>query len=186
MEGKLVRLRGYEKSDLNDLMRWWHDEEVTKFISAAVFPASSIEEERFIENIASGKDVANGEFAIETLSEQRYIGTIGLHNIDWLSRHAQLAIVIGDKEYWGRGYGTDAVRLLLRLAFDRMGLHRVELFVFTFNERAIACYEKCGFRREGILREHVFKLGAFTDVLIMSILASENNSRARDHSAGVS
>jgi RimJ/RimL family protein N-acetyltransferase len=173
MEGKLVRLRGYEKSDLGAVMSWWHDEEVTKFISAAVFPASSLEEEQFIENAASGKDPLNKEFVIETLSDRKYIGAIGLHNISWLSRNAKLGIVIGDKEYWGRGYGTDAVEVLLRLAFEKMGLHRVELIVFTFNERAIACYEKCGFRREGILRDYVFKLGAFQDALMMSILASE-------------
>jgi RimJ/RimL family protein N-acetyltransferase len=173
MEGKLVRLRGYEKSDLDAVMRWWHDEEITKVISVAVFPASSLEEERFIESVASGKDASNKEFAIETLSNRKYIGAIGLHSINWLCRHAKLGIVIGDKEYWGRGFGTDAVRLLLRLAFEKMGLHRVELFVFTFNERAIACYEKCGFCREGVLRDYGFKLGAFQDVVIMSILASE-------------
>jgi RimJ/RimL family protein N-acetyltransferase len=157
-------------------MRWLHDEEVTKFISAVVFPASSIEEERFIETVASGKDASNREFAIETLSECKYIGGIGLHNIDWLSRNARLGIVIGDKEYWGRGFGTDAVKVLLRLAFEKMGLHRVELVVFTFNERALSCYEKCGFRREGILRDYVFKLGEFRDAVMMSILAAEYDS----------
>lgn len=173
MEGELVRLRGYEKSDLDAVMKWVHDEEVTRFISAVVFPASSIEEERFIETVASGKDPSNKEFVIETLSKRKYIGGIGLHNINWLSRNARLGIVIGDKQYWGRGFGTDAVQVLLRLAFEKMGLHRVELVVFTFNERAIACYEKCGFRREGVLRDYEFKLGAFRDALMMSILAGE-------------
>jgi RimJ/RimL family protein N-acetyltransferase len=172
-----VRLRGYEKSDLDAVMKWWHDEEVTKFISAAVFPAYSLQKKRFIENVASGRDSLNKEFAIETLADRKYIGTIGLHNIDWLSRHAKLAIVIGDKEYWDRGYGTEAVKVLLRLAFERMGRHRVELVVVTFNQRAIACYEKCGFRREGILRDFVFKLGAFQDVVMMSILANEFQRR---------
>lgn len=176
MEGKLVRLRGYEKSDLAAVMKWLHDDEVTNFISAVVFPASSIEEERFIEAVASGKDPSNKEFAIETLADRKYIGGIGLHNINWLSRNARLGIVIGDKEYWGRGFGTDAVKLLLGLAFEKMGLHRVELVVFTFNQRAITCYEKCGFRREGVLRDYVFKLGAFRDAVMMSILASEYDS----------
>ena len=173
MEGKLVRLRGYEKSDLEAVMKWWHDEEVIRFISAAVFPASSLEEEQFIEKVASGRDPANKEFVIETVADRKYIGAIGLHNISWLCRNARLGVVIGDKDYWGRGYGTDAVKLLLRLAFEKVGLHRVDLIVFTFNERAIACYEKCGFRREGVLRDYVFKLGKFQDVLLMSILANE-------------
>jgi RimJ/RimL family protein N-acetyltransferase len=82
-------------------------------------------------------------------------------------------MVIGDKSYWGRGYGTDSVRVLLRLAFEKMGLHRVHLHVFEFNQRAISCYEKCGFRREGVLREYWFKLGRFQDTLVMAMLASE-------------
>lgn len=176
MEGKLVRLRGYEKSDLDAVMRWLDDEEVTRFLSAVVFPVSSIKEERFIETVASGKDPSNKEFVIETLADRKYIGGIGLHRINWLSRNAQLGIVIGDKAYWGRGFGTDAVKVLLRLAFEKMGLHRVELVVFTFNERAISCYEHCGFRREGVLRDYVFKLGIFQDALMMSILDSEYSS----------
>jgi len=173
MDGKLVRLRGYERSDLEAVMKWLHDEEVTQFIGGAVFPASTLEEGKFIETAAAGTDVANKVFVIETLSERKYIGSIGLHNINWLCRHAELGMVIGDKDYWGRGYGTDAVRVLLRLAFDKVGLHRIHLHVFDFNQRAISCYEKCGFRREGVLREYFFKNGRYRDTLVMSILAGE-------------
>jgi RimJ/RimL family protein N-acetyltransferase len=173
MEGKLVRLRGYEKSDLEEVLKWWHDEEVTQFIGGAVFPASTLEEGRFIENVAAGTDPANKVFAIETVTDRKYIGTIGLHNINWLCGHAELGMVIGDKEYWGRGYGTDAVRALLRLAFDKAGLHRVHLHVFDFNHRAISCYEKCGFRHEGVLRDYWFKNGKFRDTLVMAILKGE-------------
>ena len=173
MEGKLIRLRGYEKSDLDAVMSWWHDEEVTQFIGGAVFPVSTLEEERYIENVARGTDVSNKVFVIETLAERKYIGAIGLHNINWLCRHAELGMVIGDKAYWGRGYGTDSVHVLLRLAFQKMGLHRVHLHVFEFNQRAISCYEKCGFRREGVLRDYWFKLGKFQDTIVMAILAEE-------------
>lgn len=108
--------------------------------------------------MASGNDAANRVFAIETLADRKYIGTISLHNVNWLCRHAELGMLIGNKECWGRGYGSDAVRILLRLAFDKVGLHRVHLHVFDFNQRAISCYEKCGFRREGLVAEdrHVF------------------------------
>jgi len=89
-------------------------------------------------------------------------------------------MVIGEKDYWGRGYGTDAVLVLLRLAFDKVGLHRVHLHVFDFNERAISCYEKCGFRREGMLRDYWFKNGKFRDTLLMSILESEYRNGRQD------
>ncbi len=173
MEGNLVRLRGYEKSDLADVMKWYHDEEVTQFLGGGVFPASSLEEERFIEHVARGDDPANKVFAIETLAERKYIGAIGLHRINWICRHAELGMVIGDKNYWSRGYGADAVRVLLRLAFEKLSLHRVQLHVFKFNERAIRCYEKCGFRPEGVLRDYWFKLGKFQDTAVMSILAGD-------------
>ena len=180
MEGRLIRLRGYEKSDLDALMKWWHDEEVTQFIAGGLFPASTLEEARFIETVAAGKDPANKIFAIETLAEHSYIGTISLHNINWGCRHAELGMVIGEKDYWGRGYRTDAVLVLLRLAFDKVGLHRVQLHVFDFNERAISCYEKCGFRREGTLRDYWFKNGKFRDTLLMSILEGEYRNRRLD------
>ncbi len=173
MEGKLVRLRGYERSDLDAVMKWWNDEEVTQFLGGTEFPASTIEEQTFIEKAAAGTDPSNKSFAIETLAERKYIGTIGLARINWLSRHAELGMAIGEKDYWGRGYGSDAVRVLLRLAFDKVGLHRVQLHVFDFNQRAISCYEKCGFRREGVLRDYWYKNGKFRDTLVMSILASE-------------
>jgi RimJ/RimL family protein N-acetyltransferase len=121
MQGKLIRLRGYEKSDLDAVMKWWHDEEVTQFIGGAVFPASTHEVLRFIENAASGSDPSNKVFVIETLAERNYIGAIGLHGINRLRRHAEMGMVIGDKGCWGRGYGSDAVRVLLRLAFDKVG-----------------------------------------------------------------
>ena len=173
MEGKLVRLRGVEKSDLDPMMKWLHDEEVTRFLGGGVFPASTIEEERWIEKTATATDASNKVFAIETKADRKYIGNISLHRINWMCRHAELGMVVGDKDYWGRGYGTDAVHVLLRLAFEKMGLHRVQLHVFDFNKRAISCYEKCGFRREGVLRDYWFKLGKFQDTIAMAILADE-------------
>ena len=102
-----------------------------------------------------------------------HIGNIGLHDLDWKNRNAQLGVVIGEKAYWGLGYGTDAIKALLRFAFDEMNLHRVQLRVFEFNERAIRCYRRCGFREEGRLRQELYRGGAYHDVLLMGILREE-------------
>ncbi len=86
--------------------------------------------------------------------------------------------MIGDKDYWGKGYGTDAMRVLMRLAFDRMNLHRLWLQVHDFNQRAIASYEKCGFKRWGMLRDGKFSRGRYHDTIVMGILESEYRALA--------
>lgn len=174
MEGKLVRLRAYEKSDLDAVMKWVNDEEVTDLLGGGVFtyPVSSLAEEKFIEAAAGSSD-RQKNFAIETLAERRYIGAISFNVIDWQSRHASIGIVIGDKSLWGKGYGTDAMRIMMRLGFDKMNLHRLYLDVHDYNSRAIASYEKCGFKREAVLREHHFRHGKYCDTIVMGILERE-------------
>jgi RimJ/RimL family protein N-acetyltransferase len=93
--------------------------------------------------------------------------------INWKDRSAELGITIGDKSYWDQGYGSDAVRTMVRVAFRKMNLHRVYLRVHEDNTRGIRCYEKVGFRHEGTMRESVFKEGAYCDVHVMSMLESE-------------
>ncbi|MFZ0888795.1 MAG: GNAT family protein [Candidatus Binataceae bacterium] len=173
MDGRLVRLRAYEKSDLDAVMKWVNDEEVKHFLGSGplTYPVSRIQEEQFIE-MANRPADDRKTFAIETLQGE-YIGGIDLHAIDWISRHAEIGIVIGDKHLWGKGYGSDAMRVLLRLVFDKMGLHRVWLRVYSFNERAIASYERCGFKREGVLREQHLADGRYHDVIVMGLLEPE-------------
>ncbi len=106
-------------------------------------------------------------------SDGRYIGGIRLHGISWLDRSARLAMGIFDRRFWSHGYGTEALRLILRYAFDECDLHRVDLRVLEYNTRAIRCYEKCGFRREGLLRESALVDGVWYNDVIMAILESE-------------
>jgi len=175
MEGKLVRLRRYEPSDLDELMRFVNDEEVTRNLgSLLTLPVSRLAEEGFVENVSRGSH-NDHEFAIETLGGE-YLGGCGLHRIDWIDRNAEVGIVIWKKEYWGKGYGSDAMMVLLRCAFRKMNLHRVFLRVYEDNERAIRSYEKCGFQREGVLRETRFIDGRYLNALVMGILAPEFRS----------
>ena len=170
--GERVRLRPIEREDLPRFVEWFADPEVRRYL-AIYLPFSLAQEERWFENLLGRlerqEDVV---LAIET-ADGVHIGNVGLHSIDWKNRNTELGIAIGEKPYWSQGYGADAVRTLLGLAFGEMGLHRVFLRVDADNGRGIRCYEKAGFRREGTLREAVFKEGAYCDQYIMSILESE-------------
>ncbi len=140
------------------------------------------EEEKWYEDyIRSGKSKI---FAI--IEENgRHIGNIGIHNIDSENRRASLGIVIGDKKKQGMGYGSEALTTVLKYAFRELGLHKVSLRVFQSNKRAIKSYAGCGFKKEGVEREQVFKDGKFHDLFIMSILDREFEELLKERTKGL-
>lgn len=170
--GNRVRLRAIERADIPTFVRWFNDPEVRQYILMFA-PMSTTQEERWFESLQDRKD--DFLFAIEAQvgDEWIHIGNAGLHRIDWKERLAVLGIALGEKDYWGKGYGTDATRAMLGFAFKTLNLHRVELEVFDFNSRAIRCYEKAGFRREGTRRESHFHDGHYCHAHLMSILQHE-------------
>jgi RimJ/RimL family protein N-acetyltransferase len=171
--GQRTRLRAIERSDIPAFLRWLNDPEVRRHVSR-VLPISQAEEERWFEGLLG--DDSRHIFAVDT-SEGEHIGSCGLHDLDWKNRNAVCGIVIGDKSRWNQGYGTDALRTLLRFAFEELNLHRVFLHVYGFNQRAIRCYEKVGFRHEARLRERRFTAGRYVDDLVMGILRDEWNAQ---------
>ena len=171
--GKTIRLRAIERSDIPAFVRWFNDPEVRQYLEM-YFPMSQAQEEHWFE--AQLGDDGRRIFGIETL-DGVLLGNIGLHDINWKERFTELGIVIGEKESWSQGYGTDAIRTLLRFAFQQMNLHRVFLRVFEYNRRAMRCYEKCGFQLEGRLRQAHFHEGKYYDTLIMGILQEEFNDQ---------
>lgn len=170
--GERVRLRAVERSDIPTFVRWYNDPEVRQYLNMYE-PVSTEREERWFEELQ--KQENDRVYAIEARigEEWVHIGNIGLHRIRWKDRCAILGIAIGEKQYWGQGYGTDAIRALLRFAFEEMNLQRVELEVLDFNTRARRCYEKVGFRYEGTRRRAVFSGGTYHDSLMMGILREE-------------
>jgi diamine N-acetyltransferase len=172
ISGEKVRLRPIERDDLPRFVAWFSDPEVRRHL-AVWLPFSLAQEERWfesrLEEIENQQEVL---LAIETL-EGVHIGNIGLHKVDWKNRQAELGVAIGKKAYWGQGYGTDAVRALLKLAFREMNMHRIMLRVDADNVQAIRCYEKTGFQKEGSLREAMFREGKYVNQHVMSILQSE-------------
>jgi RimJ/RimL family protein N-acetyltransferase len=172
IEGKLINLRAQEITDLDRLYAWINDREVTRYLNMR-YPMPYAAEEAWVRERAS-KPISYGDvhLAIET-KEGVHIGGISFHYAAPENRKARLGVTIGDKAYWSRGYGTDAMLTFLRFGFDEMNLNRIDLTVDAENARAIACYRKCGFVEEGRQRQARYQRGAYSDQLIMGILREE-------------
>ena len=112
-------------------------------------------------------------FSIHTLEDDRLIGEVELDGIDWLNGDAYVGIGIGESDFWGKGYGTEAMQLVLRYAFQELNLHRLTLNVFEYNPRAIRSYEKAGFVYEGRVRKFLRRDGQEWDMVHMGILRQE-------------
>jgi RimJ/RimL family protein N-acetyltransferase len=173
IQGNDIRLRAIERSDLPRFVVWLNDAEVTANLSMYL-PFSLPEEESWYENNLKHPSEEH-PLAIEIRQGEEWIvvGNLGLFSINWTARNAELGIFIGDKRFWNHGWGTKAMQLALRHAFNTLNLHRVYLQVFETNPRAIHVYEKVGFQVEGRKRQDVFRQGRYLDVILMSILQSE-------------
>lgn len=172
LEGKLVRLRPLEPGDAERCYRWFNDQDVVGNLFADRYPISMAHEERFLRDRPRLGFAEGLHFAIET-KDGSHIGTTSLFDARAEDRKIGLGISIGEKSEWSKGYGADTVVTLIRFAFAEMGLHRVWLTTIEYNERAIACYRKCGFHEEARLRQHVFRHGRYWDVVQMGILRDE-------------
>jgi len=172
LRGTHVVIRAQSKDDLDLLHRWLSDLELydSAWPPYWEFPLSRDRLAHILEEEAKQKDRRN--YIIEA-PEGHPIGCIFLLHLNWPSAHAELGIIIGDREALGKGYGSDAIRTLLKFAFETLHLHRIYLRCGAGNERAIRTYEACGFRREGIFREACWRDGRWEDELVFSILADE-------------
>ena len=167
--GEKTRLRRIEREDIPTFVRWFADPEVRNFLLVNS-PISHAQEEKWVERKL--EDADSELFAIETL-DGTHIGNIELFDFQRIHRHAELGVVIGEKEYWGQGYGSDAIRTLLRFGFEELNLHRIHLGVYEDNKRGIRAYQKCGFQLEGRLRDAIYRQGRYFDMLVMGILDHE-------------
>ncbi|MCJ7696182.1 MAG: GNAT family N-acetyltransferase [Anaerolineaceae bacterium] len=181
---KRLRLRAAEPNDIPHFLDWVNDPEVTENLVLHQ-PISSIEEEHWYENmlkrpidehvmvIEIKKEASSDSGAISWVA----IGNIQFLSINWINRNTEIGIMIGEKEYWGQGYGTEAMQLMLTHGFSTLNLHRIWLQVYDKNVRGFKAYEKAGFVTEGRLREAHYQQGTYNDVIIMSVLKDNWISR---------
>lgn len=169
IQGKRIRLRAVEPSDLPNYHHWLNDPEVIRYLTIYA-PLSMADEEAWYGEMR--EDPNQMVFAIEIETGQ-HIGNLSLMDLNWKDRRAELGIVIGDKSHWGKGYAQDAIQTLLTFAFSEMNLNRIYLRVFADHASAINAYRKCGFIKEGRLRDEMYAEGVYHDMLIMGILKRE-------------
>lgn len=173
--GQLVRLRRADPSrDLEDRYRWMNDPAVVDTLGMRPGRLSREEIRKYLELTASASD-SMVEWAIET-HEGIHIGGCAIRNFDQTARSAELGIAIGEAAFRSKGYGTDAVRLLVMIGFAQFNLNRIWLRANAGNTAGIRAYEKAGFTREGLLRQYGFINGRYYDSVIMAILREEYES----------
>jgi RimJ/RimL family protein N-acetyltransferase len=180
--GERVVLRRHAPANLAMFQRWYADPEVARLTRYQDGPMRPEEIERFFTARVLGPDTFT--MAIHVRDTDRLIGSCAFSQLDGDNGSALYHITIGEKDVWGHGYGTEATDLMLEHAFTRLGLHRVSLSVFAFNERAIRSYEKNGFSIEGRAREAIWRGGRYWDEISMSVLEQEWRPRQQADGRG--
>jgi len=184
-ESSRIYFRKMTEEDVPVYHKWRNDPEVMRTTSPYLDVYTLAETRAFVEQVILGSGTSKSYMIIEK-ETQMPIGITSLIHIDPKNRNAECIIDIGEKEYWGKGYGTEALSLLLDYAFSEMNLHRVSLGVFAFNLKAISLYKKIGFKQEGIAREFAFREGSWHDLLHMGILKHEyDGKKLNDRGSGI-
>jgi ribosomal-protein-alanine N-acetyltransferase len=171
-EGSLVILRPLERTDLNErYLSWLNDPAVTRYTETGIFPSTAEDLDNYYRSVSGSK--SDVMLAVLDKKSGRHIGNVKLGPIHWVHRRATFGILIGEKEFWGKGVGLDATRLMVEYGFQRLNLHRIDLGVFAEHEAAVRCYEQAGFKVEGRMREDLFLDGEYKDRIRMGLLCSE-------------
>lgn len=170
-DGELIRLRAYEPTDVDALLRWVNDPALRPFLSRR-YPFSRATEEEWARACAT-PSFGNAHFVIEARDTGEAIGTVALRSASAENRSAELGIQIAEEAYRDRGYGTDAMRTTCQFGFVEMGLHRIQLWVQADNPRARHVYRNLGFVEEGVARQARRGRPGWTDMVLMGILEGE-------------
>ncbi|WP_096911856.1 GNAT family N-acetyltransferase [Neobacillus jeddahensis] len=175
-KGKLVKLTAARDTDAEEMARWHGNSDYLRNVDTDLAIPQSVHTLRE-QDTSKGNGSRTIEFRIRTLSDDALIGFVALHSIEWNNQTGFLAIGIGNPEFRGKGFGTDALQLILHYAFHECNLNRVGLDVISYNLQAIKAYERVGFQMEGAMRCAVLRDGKAYDRMIMGILRDEWQSQ---------
>lgn len=164
-----MQLRAVEKEDLKQLRDWRNAPEIKKF-TREYRELSMQNQLQWLESLAKDKNTIM--FAVET-KDEKLIGCTGLTYIDWKNHNAEISIYIGDKKYREKGHGTDIMKTLMNYAFDELNLHMLFGEIFEYNKANVRLFEKCGFKKDGVFRDRLYRDGKYWNSFIYSILRGE-------------
>ncbi|MCD4828055.1 MAG: GNAT family N-acetyltransferase [Candidatus Cloacimonetes bacterium] len=164
--GEKVFLSPINPGDAEKFTTWLNDLEVTQFLTISHRIYSLVKEQAYLDNKARSDAYA---FSILDDESKKLIGVCELFDVNWINGTAELGIFIGDKNFWGRGFGRDAITLLLDFGFNLLNLRNIMLWTDSFNPRGIKCYTSCGFQEVGLRRNARTIAGETHDMLMMDI-----------------
>jgi len=171
--GEHVILRAFEREDAERCYRWMNDPNIVRTLKTR-YPIAFQNE---IEWLDRAMHVSAGDterhFAIEKKDDRSHIGNASIHDIEWVSRTAAFGLFIGEPSAWNRGFGSDAIRTLVRFAFEEMNLRKLRINVFDYNDRAKHILETQGFVQEGRLQKEFYREGSYHDIVLLSIFRGE-------------
>lgn len=165
--GERLYLRPLEEADAAVCHAWLNDPEVRRTLRVRTRPHTEASSREFIRQLDPRHEQI---FAAVTRGDEIYVGNCGLHDIEWVNRTAELGIVIGRRDQWGRGFGSEAVALLCQHAFETLDLRKIVLWCFASNDRGLHLYRKLGFEVEGRLRQQVYVEGQYVDEIVMALM----------------
>jgi [ribosomal protein S5]-alanine N-acetyltransferase len=172
LKGERIHLRALEESDLtNYYLQWLNDEEVCRYNSHAVFPNTEGKMRSYFTSLQDqDRSIV---LAIIHTDSKKHIGNVSFQNINWISRNAEFAILLGDKEFWGYGYGEEAAKLIVGYGFERLNLHRIYCGTLQGNEGMKKLTKKLCMKEEGLRRQAIFKNGEYVDIIEYGVLRNE-------------
>ena len=167
-----IRVRGLLPCDLDgNYPHWFNDLEVCRYNAHGVYPATRAEMENFIHSLTG--DRSRIVWAVIEQSSNTHIGNVSLQNINWIYRSAEFAVIMGEKQYWGKGYASEAANLLLTHGFKKLNLHRIYCGTALTNRGMCKLAESLKMTREGVRRQALFLNGAYVDLVEYGVLRDE-------------
>ena len=168
LRGKNLHLRELRMSDVKEnYYRWMNDPETTEFLESRFFPNSLEKIKEFVESVSDGN---NPFFAIIANEGNCHIGNIKLGPINWIHRFADVALLIGEKDYRGKGFATESIRLITDYAFNDLNLHKLTAGCYAANTGSLKAFQKAGFSVEGVRKDHYFHKSTYVDSIMLGII----------------
>ncbi len=164
-------MRALEPDDYKTSVKWRNDPEIQEMVAGHKYFVSSETEKAWVQNSISAKDRI--VLAICLKENDKYIGNVMLQEIDWINRVGRVPIMIGDKTEWHKGYATEARMMMIKFAFEERGLNRIWAKILEENKSSIRLHEKCGFKKEGLMRKSIYKDGRYQNQVVMGLLKED-------------